>query len=162
MTAIHADDSDLYVSSKAIGRGTRLAPRGSVLVMVRGMGLHKEVRVSQARRDLTFNQDVKAMVPRDIEPSLLLFALLDAQNKLLDRVESSGHGTGRLPSDILGAHEITLPPKHTQTKLAEVFDSLNDRIANAREQSRSLLTLRDTLLPKLISGELRLAASEMP
>ena len=77
--------------------------------MVRGMGLHEGVRVSQSRRDLAFNQDVKAMDPTHIEPSLLLFALLNAQEELLGRVESSGHGTGKLPSDSrdwLGVYKI--------------------------------------------------------
>jgi type I restriction enzyme, S subunit len=155
MNDIHADDADEYVSQRAIDSGARLAPSGSTLVMVRGMGLHQQVRVSQARRQVSFNQDVKALVPTRIEASLLLFALLDAQQELLGRVESSGHGTGKLPSDVLLDHPITLPGLSVQRELASVFDSLNSRIASARDQSRTLSALRDVLLPKLISGDLR-------
>jgi type I restriction enzyme, S subunit len=156
MTAIHADEAEIYVTQKAIGNGTRIAPSGSTLVMVRGMGLHEKVRVSQARRDVTFNQDVKALVPRSIEASLLLFALLDAQDELLRKVESSGHGTGRLPTDVLLAYQITMPRRHTQSKLAKVFDAINNRIASARNEARMLAAIRDRLVPKLLSGEIRL------
>jgi type I restriction enzyme, S subunit len=155
MTEIHADEADEYVTPAAIGKGTRLTPAGSTLVMVRGMGLHRHVRVSQARREVAFNQDVKALVPRGIQASLLLFALLDAQAELLDKVESSGHGTGKLPSEILLAHPITMPPSEVQALLTKPFDVINDRIGVAREETRTLAALRNLLLPKLLSGELR-------
>jgi type I restriction enzyme S subunit len=119
------------------------------------MGLHEKVRISQAREEVSFNQDVKALVPRDIEANILLFALLDAQSELLERVESSGHGTGKLPTEVLLNHPIVLPPRPVQLKLGRVFDVMNDRIASSRAASRTLATLRDMLLPKLISGELR-------
>jgi type I restriction enzyme S subunit len=160
MTSMHADEADAFVKQAAVGNGTRIAPRGATLVMVRGMGLHQEVRVSQARRDVTFNQDVKALVTKGAESSLLLFALLNGQEELLGRVESSGHGTGKLPSEILLAHRITLPPVTEQRMLARVFDGLNDRIAAARQEARTLASLRDALLPRLLSGELPVAAAE--
>lgn len=160
MTSIHADEAEDFVTPSAVGNGTRIAPSGTTLVMVRGMGLHQEVRVSQARRDVTFNQDVKALVPKGIEPSLLLFALLDGQDALLGRVESSGHGTGKLPSEILLAHRITLPPVSEQARLVHVFDALNDRIAATRQEVRTLVGIRDGLLPRLLSGELTLANVE--
>jgi len=108
----------------------------------------------------TFNQDVKALVPRYIVPSLLLLALLDAQAELLLKVESSGHGTGKLPSEILLAHPITMPPVDVQHRLSATFDTLLDRIALARQESRTLAELRDLLLPKLLSGELRIREAE--
>jgi type I restriction enzyme, S subunit len=155
MTSMHVDDADEYVTTRALGNGTRLAPRNSTLVMVRGMGLHEKVRVSQARRDVAFNQDVKALVPLGIDATLLLFALLNAQETLLRRVESSGHGTGRLPTDLLMAYPVTMPQESLQDRLATVLRPINDRIASASDESRALTTLRDALLPKLISGELR-------
>ncbi len=155
MTEIHADVADEYVTPASIGNGTRLAPAGSTLVMVRGMGLHKAVRVSQARRAVTFNQDVKALVPRGIEPSLLLFALLDGQQELLGKVESSGHGTGKLPSEILFAHSISMPPAKAQAELVGIFDLIGDRVASARDEARTLGGLRDALLPRLLAGDMR-------
>jgi type I restriction enzyme S subunit len=154
MTSIHADEPDAFVSPAAIGNGTRLTPAGSTLIMVRGMGLHNEVRVSQAIGDVTFNQDVKALVPKAIDPHLLLFAMLDAQPELLGRVESSGHGTGKLPSEILLAHRLVMPSQKVQGCLAAQFAAVNARIQSARSEARSLARLRDELLPRLLSGDL--------
>jgi type I restriction enzyme S subunit len=160
MTTIHADRAEHYVTEAAIGNGTRLAPAGATLVMVRGMGLHQEVRVSQALREVTFNQDVKALVATHIEPTLLLYALLDARQVLLGRVESSGHGTGRLPSDVLLSYPLVMPALGTQTALARTFTDINRRIALLRAESQTLARTRDALLPRLLSGELSLAAAE--
>lgn len=160
MTQLHADEAEAHVAESAIGNGTRLAPAGATLVMVRGMGLHEKVRISQARRAVTFNQDVKALVPRGIEPNLLLFALLHGQEELLGKVESSGHGTGKLPTEILLGYQITMPPREVQSELTKIFDDFNNRIAVTREESRTLAALRDLLLPKLLSGELRIRDAE--
>ena len=160
MTAIHADEADAHVTEDALANGTRLAPSGSTLVMVRGMGLHEKVRVSQARRDVAFNQDVKALVPTRIEPTLLLFGLLQAQAALLGKVESSGHGTGKLSTDVLLAHPVTMPPPEIQRGLTPVFDAINERFCSLRGLSRTHAALRDTLLPKLTSGELRVKDAE--
>lgn len=160
MTEIHADDAEAFVTPAAIGNGTRVAPSGSTLVMVRGMGLHERVRVSQARRDVTFNQDVKALVPSGIEATLLLFALLHGQAELLGRVQSSGHGTGVLPSDILLGHTVSMPEPVVQRSLVRTFDPLNDRIEIGRRETRTLAELRDYLLPKLLSGEVRVRDAE--
>ncbi len=160
MTTIHADRAEHYVTEAAIGNGTRLAPAGATLVMVRGMGLHREVRVSQALRDVTFNQDVKALVATHIEPTLLLYALLDAQQVLLGRVESSGHGTGRLPSDVLLSYPLVMPDESAQHALARPFSEINQRIASLRGESKTLARIRDALLPRLLSGELSVARAE--
>ena len=160
MTEIYADQVRDHVALAAIGNGTRVAPAGSTLVMVRGMGLHECVRVSQVRRDVTFNQDVKALVPRHVTPEILLMGMLDAQTELLGKVESSGHGTGKLPSEILLGYALTLPPLDAQRPLSKAFQALLDRIAAARAESRTLAEMRDLLLPKLLSGELRIRDAE--
>lgn len=159
MTSIHADECDDHVSEQAVGNGTRIAPKGSTLVMVRGMGLHDGVRVSQAREDVTFNQDVKALVPKSVEADLILFAMLDAQEELHKRVETSGHGTGKMPSEILLAHPITMPSREVQRERAAHISAMNDRIAANRSESRSLARIRDDLLPRLLSGELPVDAA---
>ncbi|MDQ6794937.1 MAG: restriction endonuclease subunit S [Chloroflexota bacterium] len=152
MPTVHCDEPESFVSADAIGNGTRLAPAGSTLLMVRGMGLHEGVRVSQARSDVTFNQDVKALVPHGIEPTLLLFGMLDAQRGLLARVESSGHGTGVLPTDVVVNWRIAVGDEVHRRHLVTQLNAINERIGAAREQTRTLAMLRDLLLRPLLSG----------
>jgi type I restriction enzyme S subunit len=55
----------------------------------------------------------------------------------------------------MGRYEVVLPP----VKLAAVFEatlmSMRDRIVAGVHESKTLSDLRDALLPKLMSGELR-------
>jgi type I restriction enzyme S subunit len=54
----------------------------------------------------------------------------------------------------------TCPPDAVVTALGATFEPLVKRQIEAELQSNTLATLRDTLLPKLISGELRLKDAE--
>src|SRR5205814_921672 len=51
------------VSDAAIGNGTRFAPEGAIFIAIRGMSLHNEIRIVRSEPSLTFNQDIKAVVP---------------------------------------------------------------------------------------------------
>lgn len=155
MTTIHAYHSNEQVTPEAIGNGTRLVPKESVLVMVRGMGLHQGVRISQARRDVAFNQDVKALVPSAVDGTFLLFALLDCSPFLFSKVQASGHGTGVLPTDIIQSLEFSVPPLDALKGLVRPLANLNEKIECNSRESETLSALRDTLLPKLLSGEIR-------
>jgi type I restriction enzyme S subunit len=155
MTDIHVTISDDRVTEHAIGRGTRMVPSGSVLVMVRGMGLHEGVRISQARCDVTFNQDVKALVGKRLSGTHLLFGLLDAAQDLFTKVEASGHGTGKLPTETIEGIYFVTPTGDPYLRLIGPLDALNDRIAANNAESNTLSALRNLLLPRLISGETR-------
>jgi type I restriction enzyme S subunit len=160
MMTIHAFDSAEHVTSESVGNGTRLVPKGTVLVMVRGMGLHQGVRISQARRDVTFNQDVKALVPTTVRGDFLLFAMLDARQLLFGKVQSSGHGTGVIPTDIIQKLRFAVPPPEVLAEAVPELTNINDRIHASTMACESLTKLRDTLLPKLLSGELRIPDAE--
>lgn len=160
MTGLHVSDSDQRVTPAAVGNGTRLAPAGSVLLMVRGMGLHQGVRVSQARNDVAFNQDIKALVPRRISAAHLLFGMLDATPYLFSKVEASGHGTGTLPTDIVETVQFVSPRAVAYNELVVPLDLLNEKIALNNQEAETLAATRDLLLPKLMSGEIRVREAE--
>jgi type I restriction enzyme S subunit len=161
MTEIHVTASDDRVTERAIGRGTRMVPSGAVLVMVRGMGLHQGVRISQARCDVTFNQDVKALVGKRLSGTHLLFGLLDAAQYLFSKVEASGHGTGKLPTETIEGICFVTPTGDPYPRLIGPLDALNDRIAANNAESNTLAALRNLLLPTLISGDIRVKIDEM-
>jgi type I restriction enzyme S subunit len=58
--------------------------------------------------------------------------------------------------------KVSVPNK--ENKIFDVFgkvvNSLFDKISNNMQQIRTLTEIRDTLLPKLISGELRVPDAE--
>lgn len=58
------EKADHYVTPLAIGNGTRIAKKGSILILVRGSMLFKRVPICVAGIDVAFNQDVKAALSR--------------------------------------------------------------------------------------------------
>jgi type I restriction enzyme S subunit len=53
---------------------------------------------------------------------------------------------------------VVLPPKELMTAFTAKVAPLYARITANLHQSRTLATLRDTLLPKLLSGEVRVTS----
>lgn len=51
--------------------------------------------------------------------------------------------------------EITIPPKERVEEFDQVVEPLFDKVKSNQVQTQSLTKLRDTLLPKLMSGEVR-------
>jgi type I restriction enzyme S subunit len=55
---------------------------------------------------------------------------------------------------------LIVPPDDTTRAFDDIANSLDEKIASNAEQAETLTKLRDTLLPKLISGELRIPEAE--
>jgi type I restriction enzyme S subunit len=55
---------------------------------------------------------------------------------------------------------VVAPPSSILEKLGATMSPLHDRIVQSRLQARTLADLRDTLLPRLISGKLRVPEAE--
>ena len=73
---------------------------------------------------------------------------------------SGTSGRQRVPATALRGFPIVVPPKRLAARLGEVAGSLFERANKAGHESRTLAALRDMLLPKLISGEIRVPDAE--
>lgn len=60
--------------------------------------------------------------------------------------------------DVVAGTRIVRPSETVLTRFSQEAGALLDRMAESDRESRTLAALRDTLLPKLISGELRLSS----
>ena len=127
------------VSPEAIGNGTRLAPREATFIAVRGMSLHKEIRIIRPDKAMTFNQDIKAILAKErIDPLYLYYALESKKPELLDAVEAAGHGTGRLPTDRLKTLLVPRFRPRTEEAIAEFLGALDRRIELNRRMNETL------------------------
>jgi type I restriction enzyme S subunit len=64
-------------------------------------------------------------------------------------------GRQRVPAESLAHHFVATPSQDIAERFGETVGSLFERASRAARESRALASLRDALLPKLISGELR-------
>lgn len=132
-------DSEDHISPEGLADGSRIAPKGATLVLVRGMTLISDVPVCVVERDAAFNQDIKAIVARNaINPAFLNYVLLAAKPLLLSYVEFAGHGTGRMPTDRLQELQIPIPATSEQAAIARVLSTLDDKIELNRRMNETL------------------------
>jgi len=128
-------------------RSAKVAPKDSLLILVRGMTLHKDVPVCLVGKDVAFNQDIKALTPNnDILPRYLLHVLRAEKYRMLRLIDSAGHGTGRFDTEILKAYPISYPSIDAQYRLVEVASLWDDviekteQLISAKEKQFAALT----------------------
>ncbi len=132
-------DAEDHVTAEAVDAGSRLAPAGSIFLLVRGMTLHNDVPICVAMRDMAFNQDIKALMPKSgVDATFLTYWLLSQKPALLSSVDSAGHGTGRLNTDTLKAMTVEVPPLAEQKAIAAVLGALDDKIELNRRMNATL------------------------
>lgn len=95
-----------------------------------------------------------------VYPSYLIyfFTSTEGQHKLLSNASQVGVPSIARPSTHLKNIELVIPCLFAQQKFDSVYRDIQTKMFSLRSQSSSLINLRDSLLPKLISGELSLEA----
>ena len=132
MKSMQIKESTHALTSEGAAQVT-LTPKGSVLVLVRGMGLFKDLPVVLCDRPVTFNQDIKSLVPRrGVDSAFLAFALIAHKKQILRHVDYAGHGTGRLATSVLGSVRLPVPALSEQKRIAEILRTWNHAIERLR------------------------------
>ncbi|KPD20789.1 restriction endonuclease subunit S [Idiomarina zobellii] len=136
MGGVRYSDSDLKITEAGLRAGSRLASKGSILLLVRGSALHKNILVGIAERDVAFNQDVKAIrvkealiAERYVDEAYIYYWLRANKQKLLEMVEHTGIGAGKLDTKRLQNIEVRLPSWKEQRKIVSAATSLDEKEA---------------------------------
>jgi type I restriction enzyme, S subunit len=141
-------DAQDHISEAAIeGSSVRLIPKGSLLMVVRGMILARAFPVALTTREVTINQDMKALLPLESEAAeFLLIALRAFEPDVLTTIERSSHGTCKLKTDVLEAFVIPIPPLTEQRRivakvneLMSLVEALETQLATARTAAEKLM-----------------------
>ena len=125
------EDSSIYITKDGLNHGSKLAPRGSVLLLVRGSGLFKDIPICYVERDLAFNQDVKCIEsidPKNI-PNKYIFYWLKSQKYTLSKsVGVTTIGAGKFDTDYILNMEIQIPAIEVIKKQVDFLDSITQKI----------------------------------
>ncbi len=153
-------DSIDHITMEAVEKtNLHILPEDSLIFVVRGMILAKDFPVALTEREVTINQDMRALIPNDcVYPRYLLRALQNQAHNILRVVRSSTHGTKRLESPTLKSWPIALPPLPEQHEIVRRVDALfaladkiEAEVAAAREKTG---TMRQSILAQAFSGRL--------
>ena len=69
-------------------------------------------------------------------------------------------GRQRAQADMVAAYEVVIPPKSVASAFGDIGQNWFSKIRCNAAESKTLAELRDTLLPKLMSGEIRVSDAE--
>ena len=160
MKSTRLSDSLLHISRSAVDESsTRMAPAGTLLILVRGMGLAHGVQIAELMVPCTFNQDIRGIhLQPDLIPRYLLFALRDRINSRDNVLSSAAHGTLKIDSDELRSVMIPVLSRDSQQRIVTTIDFLSEetqRLESIYQQKLAALgELKKSLLHQTFTGEL--------
>lgn len=123
--------SELKISQEGLANGSRLAPKGSILLLTRGSGLFNRIPVCYTMRDLAFNQDVKCIESKEkelVSTEFLFYWLMGNKDSISTILETTGIGAGKIDTNRLKDIRISLPSKKYQQALIDFAKSLMCKI----------------------------------
>ena len=152
MKSLHIDSSIDTLSDS--GRdAASLVPRGTLLILVRGMTLFKSIPIGIASRELAINQDLKGLITNGaVSPEFLAYSLLAKESELLQMVEAAGHGTGRLDTDALKDVLVRVPSLPEQHQVASAIATWDTAIQKTEQLIAAKEQHHSTLIHRLITA----------
>ena len=127
----------------------KLLPINSIIMALYGKGT--AARIGLLKFEATTNQACCAMICNDFNKTLFLYLFLLFNQKEIENL-ASGSVQQNLSKDLIANLELVVPPIEIIDNLP--FKEIFDNIANNYFEIEYLINLRDTLLPKLMSGEI--------
>ncbi|MEK4222057.1 restriction endonuclease subunit S [Bacillus sp. FSL W8-0116] len=128
----------------------KMLPKGSVLFSSRApIGY-----IAIASNEVTTNQGFKSVVPFENFGTEFVFQTLKNNIETIKN-RASGSTFKEISGGELKKIEVILPPQNVVDKFNQRTKKIGELIATYEEQNERLEKLRDTLLPKLMSGEIR-------
>ena len=153
----HISTSDLMISEEGLKNGSRLAPQGSILFLIRGSGLFNGIPICLVDKPVAFNQDVKCINSiSEIENKYVFYWLLSQASTLSAIVGVTTIGAGKFDMDVIKRLEISYPEKEVRNEIIRIADAISDKIRlntaineNLEQQAQAIFS---NLFPKCMSN----------
>lgn len=131
---------------------TKLLDAGTTIVTARGtVG-----KIALAGNAMTMNQSCYALAPIDETPYFTYYLVSSSIVELKQKTHGSVFDT--ITKETLASIQVVMPSIDAIKEFESTVGSIMLRIKENLLETKTLSTLRDTLLPKLLSGEMELKA----
>ena len=133
------------------GSSTKLLPTGTTIISARGtVG-----RLALTGRPMAMNQSCYGLRGRAGDSYFTYFST----KRLVDQLKQRAHGSvfDTITQESFAGVLVSFPGEGAIAGFEDSVEALMLRIRENLLQAQTLATLRDTLLPRLISGQLRLS-----
>lgn len=148
-----------YSLIAAPSRARRLVKHGDTIWSTVRPNRKSYLFISDPKDNLIVSTGFAVLTPEKIPPSYLYFWV--TTDSFVDYLVSKADGSAypAVAAERFADAEVLLPPKNILDKFEYIVGVMLARIAHNEKESHTLASLRDTLLPKLISGEIRVKVS---
>ncbi|WP_199450865.1 restriction endonuclease subunit S [Vibrio harveyi] len=149
-------ETEKYITEAGVkGSSTKASAYGDILIASAGQG-HTRGQTSFNSIDCYINQSVVALRAASNVSAYWLYYCLERRYDEMRSVSDSHSSRGSLTTKLLKGMPAIRPSKDIVNAFDRLVEPLvRKQIANSN-QNRELSALRDTLLPKLLSGEIEL------
>lgn len=131
--------------------GAKLYPEKTVLFSSRApIGY-----VAIAGQKVATNQGFKSIIPNDDIPNEYIYSLLIHLTPVIE-ANAGGSTFKEISGTGMKGINTVIPSEHVLANYKSIVEPLFNKIKEIEQENRSLISLRDTLLPKLLSGEIEL------
>ena len=156
MRGIVYSDSELKITNAGLKKGSKLAKKGSLLILVRGSMLFNKIPIGIVSKDVAFNQDVKSIVVDNHSTSEFILNWFTAfEPMILNMVTGTGIGAGKLDLPDLKALEIQIPTLPEQQKIATFLTTVDEKLKALKQKKSLLEQYKKGVMQKIFSQELR-------
>lgn len=154
-------ESDVKITKLGLQKGSKLAPKDSILILVRGSMLFNKIPMGITLVDVAFNQDVKCIRPKQELAPLFLFQWLHAkENTIQNKVTATGIGAGKLDTADLQNLKLYKPSSEEQTKIASFLSAVDEKITQLTQKHQLLSQYKQGMMQKLFSQQIRFKAND--
>ena len=154
-------ESDVKITRLGLQKGSKLAPKDSILILVRGSMLFNKIPMGITLGDVAFNQDVKCIRPKqELAPQFLFQWLHAKENTIQNKVTATGIGAGKLDTADLQNLKLYKPSSEEQTKIASFLSNVDEKISQLTQKHELLSQYKQGMMQKLFSQQVRFKADD--
>lgn len=156
--------SDLFITKQGLDAGSKLAPKGSLLLLTRGSGLFKRIPLAIAEKDVAYNQDIKCIeaTAEGISNRYLFYTLKALEPAISAMLETTGIGAGKLATDRLKALRIPVLDEAARLRVTYIADCINGKLSLNTKLNGYLLELLKASAKNLYAEYERNEELELP
>ncbi|MDX7845460.1 hypothetical protein SJS51_18130 [Aeromonas caviae] len=137
------DGAEETLTSEGVAAGSKLMPKDTIMIVVRGMILAHTFPVAKTLVPAAFNQDMKALVvSEEYRPKYIQYWFEYAAPSYLQLVSESSHGTKRLESDKLFALEVPKIDLDEQDSFITQVDDIRAAVNKAKSKQVDAMTMK--------------------
>lgn len=154
----YAVTTERYLSTYgAASQRKKMLPRNSICVSCIGTaGL-----VTLTAQESQTNQQINSIIPKEGYSPYYIYLLMQTLSVIINNLGQSGSTIVNLNKAQFGKIPVTIPSVATMKSFDEIAKPMFDAILSNQEENIKLAELRDSLLPRLMSGDLDVSGIDL-